>query len=239
MPSWDFLRQKKDEEKVEEKKDELPDVLKARLDATDAKMSGIDEKLKGLDSISAYFAEKKAEEEEEKKNKNKPKVKTSEETQAEDEELAAMLLTDPKKAISQMTSPIQQLLLQTRADNIKREVFTDRADEFPYYTGEIRTEVDKILNEQTLQFRNDPNAVANTYHTVVGRKMKDINEGKIKSRFAGGSNPLSNAQENKDDEIKIEMSDDIKRMAKLSGMSEADALILVNKAAKAGEIDYV
>lgn len=239
MPSWDFLRQPKKEEEPPKKEDEIPDILKARLDATDAKMTGIDEKLKGLDSISAYFEAKKAEEEEEKKSKNKPKPRTAEETQAEDEDLAAMLLTDPKKAIGQMTSPIQQLLLQTRADNIKREVFTDRADEFPYYTGEVRTEVDKILNEQTLQFKNDPTAVANVYHTVVGKRMKDINEGKIKSRFAGGTGPLSNSSEHKDDEVKIEMTDEIKRMAKLTGMSEASALELVNKAAKAGEIDYV
>ena len=231
------------EEKKEEKKTELPPELEARfkkVDDLDTKVSSIDEKLKGLDSITAFIEDQKKEKEEAKTAAAAARArKTPEQEKDDDENMAALLLSDPKAAFSELSKPLQQVMLMTRADNIKREVFTDRADEFPYYSGEVKGEVDKILGEQTLQFRNDPNAVANVYHTVVGKRMKDINEGKIKSRFASGTGPLSNSQQNKEDEFVIELSDDIKRMAKLTGMSEGDAKDLVQKAAKAGEIDYV
>jgi hypothetical protein len=242
MPAWKYPWEKEEEVKKEEKH-ELPPELEARfkkVDELDTKVSSIDTKLAALDSITAFIEDSKKEKEDARKAAETARNrKTPEEIEDADKDMAALLLSDPKAAFGELSKPLQQVMLMTRADNIKREVFTDRAEEFPYYSGEVKNEVDKILGEQTLQFRNDPNAVANVYHTVVGKRMKDINEGKIKSRFAGGSGPLSNTNVNKEDELTIELSDDIKRMAKLTGMSEADAKTLVEKAAKAGEIDYV
>ncbi len=239
VPSW-LKKEDPKEEKVE-----LPKELKESIEnSIKTTMSPIEEKLKGLDSLVAFAQEYKTDKEKAIKDaadaKAAAEAKKVKEDKPSSEDLAAALLQDPEGTFRDLSKHQVEFMLSMRADQIKDQVFRDRAEEFPYYSGEVKTEVDKILSEQTLKFKTDPNAVANVYYTVVGKKQKDINDGKIKSRFASASGSSTNGTvKSEDGEIKLEMSAEMKRAAKLTGMSEEDFLKLAERAAKAGELEYV
>ena len=238
IPSW--LRGNEEvEDKDADAKKKLQETVEA---AAKAAVSPIEERLKGLDSLVAFASEYKADKEkaanEASEAARKKKEIEDRKTETTDEDLAAMLLTDPRRALAEALKPQNQLIFTMRADQVKDRVFKDRADEFPYYSGDIRTEVDKILGEQDLKFRNDENAVANVYYTVVGRRQKEINEGKIKSRFAF-STSTTNGSSKTDEALTFDITPEIIRAAKLSGMDIDDYQKLLQKAAKAGEIEYV
>lgn len=247
MPNWvpEWLKSKNESEEggnTVTLPKELEDRFK-KVDDLDVKMTNMDTKLKSLDSITAFIEEQK---EDKKKAKEaaeeaerKRKQKTPEQLQEEDESLAAELLTDPKAAFNKLSGPIRDVVMLTRADNIKREVFVDRAEEFPYYAGDIKKEIDATLEKQDLSFRNNAGSVENVYYTVVGKRQKEIQDGKIKSRFASSSGSLKGSADGKQDEIKIELNDDIRKMMRLTGLSEKDALDMLTKAAAAGEVEYV
>ena len=245
VPSW--LRGNKDDEEEEEKnKIKLPKELKEEIEGVvKASNKGVEDKLKGLDSLVAFADEykkdkedaRKAKEEEEAERKRvEAKNKKDEET---DEDLAARLLSDPKSVLAESSKPAINLALTIRADNVRREVFEDRKNDFPYYDGDVKKEVDSILNGQSLQFRNDPQSVENVYYTVVGKKQKEISEGKIKSRFASSSSSTNGTDKTNNEDFKLDVTDELRRAARLSGMPIDDYMKVVEKAAKAGEIEYV
>lgn len=240
FPSW---LQNTEEASSESKKDEIPPELEARFKASEEahkkEVDSLNERLKGLDSISAYFEEEKKEKEEAKRlaaeaaaAKNKPDSKSP-------EDYAADLLSDPQKVIKESTAPLADALLQVRADQIRRQVFEDRSSEFEYYAGDIKKEVDSLISGQNLKFQNDPKALENAYHTVLGRKMKEINEGKIKSRFATPSGSSLNKAANSKEDLDFDMTSDMLKAAKLSGMTPEDYKALVKRAAIAGEFEVI
>ena len=96
------------------------------------------------------------------------------------------MLTDPKAAIAKATQGHTSAILKLNASNIRREVFED-ANEFKYYHGDIKREVDTLIAGPKLQARNDPSVIKNCYLTVLGRQNDEIVEGKIKNRFAGST----------------------------------------------------
>lgn len=240
VPSW--FKKEDDKDDKDDKKELHPEVSKLVTETVKASLSPIEEKLKGLDSITAYFTERRTKEEaEEKEKKDKEvafKAKKDKETEETPDELVARFAADPKAFVNEMSQPVVQLTYTIRADQIKREVFEDRAQEFPYYSGDIKKEVDETLAKQTLAFRNDPNAVANVYYTVLGKKQKDISEGKIKSRFASSTSSTNNSKPD-ENTLVLDMTPEIAKAARLSGMEAEDYMKLLKKAAAAGEIEYV
>jgi len=236
IPKW--LQNDEDESAAEEtrraaeaKSKELPPEIEARfrkIDEVDSKLGAMDERLKSLDSIVAYF-------DEDKREKAAAKAKAANNDDESDD--PARLLADPKGFIAESTKSTNELVLQLRADNIKKEVFED-SESFPYYTGDIKREIDSVLEKQDLRFRNSSEAVANTYHTVVGKHMKEINDGKIKTRFASTSQSINSSKDSGED-VSFEITPDITKAAKLSGMEVDDYMKLLKKAAKAGEVEYV
>lgn len=244
MPGWkpDFL--KTPEERAGEgkgEKVELPKELEDRFssiktDVTTEVKTLLDSKLKDLEDIVAFA--KEAKEEKDKRNK-KPepnpdpnKGKTREEINAE---FVARFAEDPLAALAETQSTTNNAILLTRADNVKREVFVDRAEEFPYYTGTIKKEIDEILEKQPLAFRNNAESVANVYYTVIGKKQKEIQEGTIKTRFASATPTTSSSKKEEDDKVKSgykESDLEIQRAAKLLGMQPKDYLELVDKEAE-------
>jgi len=235
-PSW-LMEEKKEEVKKDESA--LPPELESRFKVVDevkGQVSEIEKKLASLDSITAFINEQKEEKNrlkaEADAKKNKPADKSA-------EDIAAELLTDPKKVIREETGDLANAVLQVRADQVRRQVFEDRASEFEYYTGDIKKEVDALIAGQTLKFQNDPKALENAYHTVVGRKMKEINEGKIKSRFASPAGTSLNKGQDKKEDLEFDLTPDMLKAAKLSGMSPEDYKALVKRAALAGEFEVV
>ena len=217
----------------EEDKIELPKEIQEQLNQTAALKTEVSEmktKLSQLDSISDWIKEQR-----EAAVKPKPKPQpTAEDEEAEAEELAALLLTNPKAAYARLAANTNAGMMLTRADNVKREVFGDQPEKFPYYSGEIKSEIDKILAEQSLEFRNNPTALENTYYTVVGKRQKEISEGKIKDRFASStSGRRSSSVEEEVKRAKLEPNDDVIKIAKTLGIKLEDYMELLEKDAEA------
>lgn len=225
------------EKKPEEGKEEevtLPKVIQDQLDeakGTKLKVEELSTKLDSFNDVSEWVKEQRVA-----AAKPKPRpTKTAEESEDERAELAGLLLTDPEAAYAKMAAKTNAAVMLVRADNIKREVFEDNAEKFPYYSGEVKLEINKILEKQTLDFRNSPEALENTYYTVVGKMHKEISEGKIKDRFASSTSSRGSGKiDNEQDERKItKVTPDIERAAKLTGIKLEDYMALLNEDAEA------
>ena len=239
FPSW----MKNSEDKEEDKeKNKLPPELEEKFKTVDevkGEVTKINARLASLDSISAYFEDIKKERDETKAAEAAAAARKAKGEEKSPEDLAAELLSDPKKVIQESTNDLAQAVMQVRADSIRRQVFEDRSSEFEYYSGDIKKEVDTLIASQNLKFQNDPKALENAYHTVVGRKMKEINEGKIKSRFASSSSSSLNKGTEKKEDLEFELTPEMLKAAKLTGMSPEDYKALVKRAAIAGEFEVV
>ena len=104
-----------------------------------------------------------------------------------DEQINEMMVTNPAEAVRQlMKGPSEaqsSAILTIRADQLKREVYEDQ-EKYPYYTGDIKAEIDKLLDAQTLQARNDRSVIEHAYLSTVGRHSRELLDGKLKSRYA-------------------------------------------------------
>ncbi|HEY4797731.1 MAG TPA: hypothetical protein VII99_01525, partial [Bacteroidia bacterium] len=153
----------KGEEHVEVK---LDDDTQKKLDTALAQNTKMDELVASLKGIQAYVDDQKKERED---AAAKARAAAQAKTNAEnDEELQTLILTDPKQAILNGTRDQSMAILMLRADQLKRDVFDD-ADRFPYYAGEVKSEIDKLLANQSIQNRNDPSVIENCYYTVLGK----------------------------------------------------------------------
>jgi hypothetical protein len=213
-----------------EEKIELPKEIQEQLNQTASLKTEVAEmktKLGALDTISAWIAEQRE------AAKPKPTVKTPEQESEESEELAALLLTDPRAAHARLNATTNASIMQLRADVIRRETFEDNAEKFPYYTGEIKSEINKLLAKQPLSFQNSPEALENTYYTVVGKMQKSISEGKIKDRFAAASSSRTGKTEEENGRITLEPNADIEKAAKMLGITMKDYIEMLEKDAEA------
>src|SRR5208337_1296760 len=144
VPSW-LKREDNKEEKVE-----LPKELKEQIETSmKATLTPIEERLKGLDSLSAFADEYRKDKEDSRKAREAAEAAARAKKEAEGKpsatDLAALMIDDPERAVSEITKEQQKLTWTIRADQIKDKVFRDRADEFPYYTGDVQKEIDGIL----------------------------------------------------------------------------------------------
>lgn len=234
MPLFSWQRPKDGEGENEIKVTISPEDQKKIDDAAKAagELPAIKQQLEGLKSIQAFVDEYKKDKADAAAAAAK---KTQQQTQTEaDEEIEALMLTDPKQAILKATTPQAIAIMTLRADNIRREVFED-TEKYKYYHGDIKKEVDALLAAQKLDARNDPSVVENCYLTVLGKHNDEILEGKIKTRFAGsesssrgtssGSAGNTDAAEKKNRII----PDDVKRAAKQFGITPEDYADMLDK----------
>ena len=232
MPLFSWQRPKDGEGENEIKVTISPEDQKKIDDAAKAagELPAIKQQLEGLKSIQAFVDEYKKDKADAAAAAAK---KTQQQTQTEaDEEIEALMLTDPKQAILKATTPQAIAIMTLRADNIRREVFED-TEKYKYYHGDIKKEVDALLAAQKLDARNDPSVVENCYLTVLGKHNDEILEGKIKTRFAGseshsklpGNAGASDAAEKKNRII----PDDVKRAARQFGITPEDYADMLDK----------
>jgi hypothetical protein len=211
----------------------LPNEIQEQLDQVKGLKTTVDEqaaKLSKLDGIEQMLTQMRTEQQD--RNKPKPTAKTDEEVTAENEEISALLLTNPREAYARLAAHTNAGYMTLAAQNAKREVFTDQPEQFKYYTGEIKDEVDKILSAQTLAFQANPEAIKNTYFTVLGRFQDKIMEGKIKDRFAVSSMSRGSTVAPEKDKKKIDSNDDIRKIARQLGMKEEDYIKLLEEDAE-------
>lgn len=234
MPLFSWQRPKDGEGENEIKVTISPEDQKKIDDAAKAagELPAIKQQLEGLKSIQAFVDEYKKDKAEAAAAAAK---KTQQQTQTEaDEEIEALMLTDPKQAILKATTPQAIAIMTLRADNIRREVFED-TEKYKYYHGDIKKEVDALLAAQKLDARNDPSVVENCYLTVLGKHNDEILEGKIKTRFAGSesssrgtSSGSAGATDAADKKNRI-IPDDVKRAAKQFGITPEDYADMLDK----------
>jgi hypothetical protein len=232
-----WQRAKKEESVEPEAPKELIET-RAKVEALDSRMT---EMLNGLSSISNSIAADKAEKEAEKTARAEAaRRKQLEDSKLSPEDLAANMFADPEGTVKKLTDPLAVELMEMRANNVRREVFED-TEKYEYYTGDFKAEVDKLLAVQPLAFRNNPASVENVYYNVLGRKQKEITEGRLKSRFASSTGATSSSGKvaGTEDTFTIEVDDQIRKAAKLVGMKPEEYAALVATEAQEGNIAYV
>jgi hypothetical protein len=215
----------------------LPDDIVAKLDAgaaAAAELPKITQMLQDLkDTQAASTAEQKKRDDTAKAAATRAAADEAQGTLEEQiEEL--MLSGQTKKAIALATQGQASEILLLRADRIKREVFEDEK-KFKYYHGDLKREVDALIQAQPLQAKNDPSVVENCYKTVLGNHTDELLEGKIKTRFAGsdsdsrGTSSGSAGSSGASTHEKKAPTDEVRRAAKLLGFTAEDYVEMLDK----------
>ena len=185
---------------------------------TKTELESIKGQLSKLDDVSTFINEQrqaKARAEQEAQRRQR-----QENLEDEDATLASNLLADPRATINAVTKEQRDSILAIRSRQVRQEVFSDpdNLEKFKYYSGDIRKEVDALIDAQNLSFQTNAQSVENCYYTVLGRHSHEIAEGKIKSRFAssgGGSSSTGNTTTSTSTPELPRLTEDMKRAAKL------------------------
>lgn len=208
---------------------EFPDELKTRLENAvdkstfDTKM---DELRASLGTITARFQREDEERiraaEQKRREAATPQAMTK-------EQLEELMATDPVGAVQRLIKDQSEgsnnVLLAVRADNLRREVFED-TEKYPFYTGDLKSEIDKLIEGQTLAARNDRSVIEHAYYSTLGKHHKELSEGKLKSRFAssdiGARTSTGTVTPPSETDTLRPMTDEDKKAAKILGFSEQD-----------------
>jgi len=205
---------------------ETEEKINAAISANTENSSRYSELKQSLDSINARFL--REDQERERHEAAERSRRQQEENGQGEEEITNLMLTDPvaatKRLIKQTTDIQGQALLTMRADALRREIFDDQ-EKFPFYSGEIKSEIDKLLEGQTLQHRNDRGVIENAYYATLGRHQREIEDGKLKSRFAAAESTRGTATGNmkgSEESAVKPLDDDGKKAARLLGFKDDD-----------------
>lgn len=207
---------------VKAKLDQI-DTIKTKLDANDAVMtrmnSFLDQQDEAKRKAAAAEAAKKATEDSEK----------SEET----------WLTDPKKAFNDAINPLVKVQLQTSSRLLRKEIFDDNSGEFEFYHGDFKKRVDAYIDNLPITSQNDTASIKNCYFLVLGQMQKEIQEGKIKSRFSDMSTATARSGKTDDKDKLPQLTEEHKRAAKAFGMTEEQYAKAMKDEFKGTELSYV
>lgn len=111
---------------------------------------------------------------------------------------------------------------QTSARELRRSIFED-AENYEYYTGDVKRKVDEMLDREPLQAQNTPDVIRNAYKVVVFEHMKDIQDKKLRSRLSSVSAPVSTpGQSQVDPNALPELTDEEKLYAGKMGIKLED-----------------
>lgn len=207
----------------------LPDEIKTKLDSAVTKAdfdSRLEELRTSLSSITNRFQR------EDEMRQREELARRQKETQPQGlsrEQLEEMMATDPVGAVQRLvkdqSESSNQVLLTVRADNLRRETFED-AEKYPYYTGEMKAEIDKLIENQTLAARNDRSVLEHAYFSTIGKHHRELSEGKLKSRFASGDTGARTSTGKVPGTTETEelrpMTEDDRKAARILGFSETE-----------------
>jgi hypothetical protein len=233
-----FWQRKKAEDGAEtlEIPKELEDQIKAGAEAKE-KIGKVEQLVQSLVDIQQKNTDERRKAEAEAVAAAARKNREETEGTLEEQIEALMLEGKTKQAIELANRGTNEAILAVRADNIRREVFED-AEKFEYYSGDIKREVDALIASQHVTFRQNPANIENCYHTVLGKHTKEIVEGKLKSRFAGGTDRSTNngnasdsssSKDKKDRNFDTEGEANLRKAAKQSGIKYEDYVELLEK----------
>src|ERR1017187_3647723 len=190
MALWNW-RKKVDDEGKEgfTLPDELTEKINAGASAAE-QLPKITQILEGLQStmLASTQAQQKRDEEAAKAVKAQQQQQQQEVSDTEFEEL---MLTNPKAGVNKAMAPLAQELVLLRFNNTKRDLFEGEPEKFEYYHGELKQEIDRLIENQPISFKANAQFAAenikNCYDAVIGKHHKEILDGKLKTRFAASS----------------------------------------------------
>jgi hypothetical protein len=136
--------------------------------------------------------------------------KKKEENQVSDEDF----LLDPAGATAKAIAPTNNAVYMLAARQARSEVLGDKE----YYYGDVKNEVDKMIQLQPLARQSDVSLIENCYKLVMYDKQKDIADGKLKIRNnsasfqSNGTGAPSAEDKNKDEDWSKEEENAAKSM---------------------------
>lgn len=217
------------EDEKDKKEDEIelkPEEVKKKLDKIDSietTVNGFNEKLKGLDSVTAYIARQEREEKDRKEAAARKAREVAEAKETEDLDFFGDPAAAVKHLVDKSVQPLVTNAVQQAARNNAYEFFQGDS-RFEYFDDPaFKQEVMRLIYSVPPGSMNSNETFENCYHVVAGRKAQEIKEGKIKSRFAaasssgGGTGATTGTSEKT-----ITLSEDQKKAAKMFGMTEKE-----------------
>lgn len=156
--------------------------------------------------------------------KKKKEASTTTQQHASNKEFAEAyenLDDDTKKVIDARFNSVQQSAMRTDARETRRSVFEDE-DNFPYYAGDIKRKVDEMIEAEPLVNQTNPLVVRNCYKIVMADHLKELQEGKLRSRLSNATGSSTSTTSQIDPNALPSLTDDEKKTAKNLGISETD-----------------
>jgi len=208
--------EKPKEEDIEVKPPKEFTETKEKIDSLETSFNEFKAKASVLDDMKTYLEEQKtAKEAARAKEATERAKKATEETEE-------TWLTDPQKAAQDMLAPLVREQLKTASRLKRQELFSD-GTQFEYYHGDFKKKVDQYIESLPVQSMNDEASLRNCYNVVLGESMKEIQEGKLKSRFASTSTASAKSGDGKKEGDKtITLTDEQKRAAERLGIKTED-----------------
>jgi hypothetical protein len=154
----------------------------------------------------------------EKAAKDAAEKKNKEDNQVTDEDFLINPAEATQRLVNEGTKGIARATMMLAARGNIRETMEGKE----YYHGDVKSKVDTMIAQQSLEMQCRPDVVENCYKAVVFDHMKDISEGKIKARtsgstFEGGSTGAHTPDTKESDEV---LTADEKQAAKNFGLTE-------------------
>ena len=200
----------------------------SKIDGLETSLSEVKSKFSVLDRMDSFLQEQDAAKAAARAEKAKEMAKTASAT------LEDKWIENPQEAFNEASAPLKASIINAHSMNIRREIFDD-AQEFEYYTGDFKKEVDNLIDTSLpATSKADPASIKNCYYLVLGRKQKEIREGKLKSKFASTSTSSAKGSEGPEGAKKeIQLTDEQKRAADKLGVPHD------KYAANLGDLAYV
>jgi hypothetical protein len=212
-------KDKKDDDiefKPEKLKEDITKDIETKLTDFSTKQ---DEKMKPLLDMAASIAADREERRKAAETAAAKKAKDDNDLTAEDFMLDPAAAT--KRAIAEGTSGLTKATLMLAAKQNKQDTLMEKE----YYHGDIKTKVDAMIAQQSLEYQCRADVVENCYKTVVFDHMKDIQEGKVKARTSSSNFDTGGTGghkiEGKEGENET-LTDDEKKAAAAFGLNDKD-----------------
>jgi hypothetical protein len=208
--------EKEKEAEIEVKPPKEFTETKEKIDSLETSFNEFKAKASVLDDMKTYL-------EEQKQAKDAARAKEAEaRAKVATEESNETWLTDPQKAAQDMLQPIVINQLKTASRLMRQELFSD-GTQFEYYHGDFKKKVDQYIDSLPVKSLNDEASLRNCYNVVLGESMKEIQDGKLKSRFAATSTASAKSGDGKPGDFKtITLTDEQKRAAERLGIKQDD-----------------
>lgn len=161
-----------------------PEDVKKQLgiDVLETRTAKIDTIETSVNEVTAYIRQQKADRIAAQQAEEARQTRIREQKENEN---APTFEDDPEGALSRRLDPIvKQNNLLTAKQTVRDLV---EAGSFEFYTGEIKLEVDKLVEAGAKVGPLSTEYIENCYHIAKGKRDKEIQEGKIKSRFSAAS----------------------------------------------------